>query len=47
MGDEGIELVEEDYARTGGAGAGEERADGAFRFADVLEYLLIFMILGM
>jgi hypothetical protein len=36
MRNEGIKLVEEDDARDGGAGAGEDLAEGAFGFADVL-----------
>lgn len=34
--DEGVEFVEEDDARDGGAGALEDLAEGAFGFADVL-----------
>jgi hypothetical protein len=36
LGDEGIELVEEDDTRDGGAGALEDLAEGALGFADVL-----------
>lgn len=36
LGDQGVELVEEDYAGDGGAGALEDLAESALGFADVL-----------
>lgn len=40
-GDQGVELVEEYYARYGRAGASENLADCPFRFADILDRLLV------
>lgn len=40
FGDEGVELVEEDYARDGGTGALEDLAEGAFGFTDILDVVL-------
>jgi hypothetical protein len=37
LGGQGVELVEEDYAGCGAAGARKDLADGALRLADVLK----------
>jgi hypothetical protein len=45
LGDEGVELVEEDDAGDGGAGTLEDLAEGALGFADVLEMWLARQVL--